>query len=326
MKALLCRNFGPPENLALVDLPEPVPASGEIVVRIEAVALNYFDLLIIDNRYQTKPELPFSPGGEFAGIVERVGENVAELQPGQRVFGYSGYGACRQKIAIPADQVAPMPDRLSFAKAAGLCITYGTAMHGLSDRGQLKAGETLAVLGASGGAGLAAVEVGRKLGATVIACASSAEKLSLASAHGATLLFDYGDGDLKHGLKMLTGGRGVDVIYDPVGGSLAEPAVRSMAWGGRYLVVGFAGGDIPRIPLNLLLLKSCDMRGVFWGEFTRREPQRHRDNMATLAHWAANGQIAAHVGATFPLARTPEALRAIADRKAAGKLVIEPWA
>ena len=326
MKALLCQNFGPPESLALVDLPDPFPAPGEVVIRIEAVALNYFDLLIIDNRYQTRPDLPFSPGGEFAGIVEQVADDVAEFRPGQRVFGYSGYGACRQKIAIPAHQVAAMPERLSFAKAAGLCITYGTAMHGLSDRGGLAAGETLAVLGASGGAGLAAVEIGRKLGATIIACASSGEKLSLAAAHGATLLFDYGSGDLKTGLKALTKGRGVDVIYDPVGGSLAEPAVRAMAWGGRYLVVGFAGGEIPRIPLNLLLLKSCDLRGVFWGEFTRREPRRHRENMALLARWAADGDIAAHVGATFPLERTSEALRAIAERRAAGKLVIEPWA
>lgn len=326
MEALLCRNFGPPENLALVELPDPVPAAGEVLVRVEAVALNHFDLLIIDNRYQTKPDLPFSPGGEFAGIVDQVGAGVTAVKPGQRVFGYCGYGACRQKIVIPAEWVAPMPDRLSFAKAAGLCITYGTAMHGLSDRGGLVPGETLAVLGASGGAGLAAVEIGRKLGATVIACASSAEKLSLASAHGATLLFDYDSGDLKTGLKALTKGRGVDVVYDPVGGKLAEPAIRAMAWGGRYLVIGFAGGEIPRIPLNLLLLKSCDLRGVFWGEFTRREPQRHRENMTQLARWAADGDIAAHVGATFPLARASEALRAIADRRAAGKLVIEPWA
>lgn len=326
MKALLCQSFGPPENLALVDLPDPEPSPGEIVVKVEAAALNYFDLLIIANRYQTKPDLPFSPGGEFAGTVEKVAGDVKHLQPGQRVFGYSGYGACRQKIAIPADQVAVMPDRLSFAKASGLCITYGTAMHGLHDRGQLRKGETLAVLGASGGAGLAAVEIGRKLGATVIACASSEEKLSLASAHGADLLLDYGSSDLKAGLKALTNGRGVDVLYDPVGGDLAEPAVRSLAWGGRYLVVGFAGGDIPRIPLNLLLLKGCDLRGVFWGEFTRREPERHRENMTRLARWAADGDIAAHVGATFPLVRTHEALRAIADRRAAGKLVIEPWA
>jgi len=322
MKALLCEHLGPAEELVIRDLPEPMPGPGEVVIAVKAAALNFFDTLIIRGRYQTKPAFPFSPSAECAGTIAAIGEGVTGWQVGERVAAWLGFGAAREKVAVPAETLVRVPERLDDAQAASLFVTYGTAMHGLIQRAHLKAGETLAILGASGGAGLAAVEIGALLGAHVIACASSPDKLALAREHGAQEEVDYGLNDIRAALKKLTGGRGVDVLYDTVGGELAEPALRSMAWEGRYLVVGFAGGEIPKIPLNLLLLKGCDLRGVFWGEFVAREPAAHRRNMERLLEWAAGGHIRAHVHATFPLERWTEAYALIGDRKAKGKIVL----
>lgn len=322
MKALLCHRHGPAEDLKLEELPDPSPGPGEVVVAVTAAALNFFDTLIIRGRYQTRPAFPFSPCAECAGTVAALGEGVTGWRIGERVAAWLGYGAARGKVLVPAEALVRVPDRLDDAQAAGLFVTYGTAMHGLIQRAQLKAGETLAILGASGGAGLAAVEIGALLGGHVIACASSGEKLALAREHGAQEGIDYAAEDLRAGLKRLTEGRGVDVLYDPVGGELAEVALRSMAWGGRYLVVGFAGGEIPKIPLNLLLLKGCDLRGVFWGDFVKREPAAHRRNMERLLDWAAGGHIRAHVHARIPLERWTEAYALIGERRARGKVVL----
>ena len=281
MKALLCEALGPAETLVIRDLPEPEPGPGEIAIRVRAAALNFFDTLVIQGRYQVKPPLPFSPSAECAGVVSAVGDGVTDWRVGERVAAWLGYGAARETVVVPTQAAIRIPDKLSDHQAAGLFVTYGTAMHGLIQRGAIQPGETLAILGAAGGAGLAAVEIGALLGARVIACASSPEKLALAREHGAADGIDYAADDLRAGLRRLVP-NGLDALYDTVGGELAEPALRSMGWGGRYLVVGFAGGEIPRIPLNLLLLKGCDLRGVFWGDFVRRDPAGHRANMERL--------------------------------------------
>ncbi|WP_186419863.1 NADPH:quinone oxidoreductase family protein [Bosea sp. CS1GBMeth4] len=323
MKALLCEALGPAETLVIRDLPEPEPGPGEIAIRVTAAALNFFDTLVIEGRYQVKPPLPFSPSAECAGVVCALGQGVTGWRVGERVAAWLGHGAAREIVVVPSEAAIRIPDRLDDRQAAGLFVTYGTAMHGLIQRGGVGPGETLAILGAAGGAGLAAVEIGALLGARVIACASSPEKLALARAHGAQEALDYAADDLRAGLRRLAPD-GLDALYDTVGGALAEPALRSMGWGGRYLVVGFAGGEIPRIPLNLLLLKGCDLRGVFWGDFVRRDPAGHRANMERLLAWAAAGRIRAHVHAAFPLERAAEALALIAGRKAQGKVVLVP--
>ena len=324
MKALLCEHHGPAEELVIRELPEPSPGPGEVVVAVTAAALNFFDTLIIRGRYQEKPAFPFSPSAECAGTITAIGDDVTGWEIGERVAAWVGHGAAREKVVVPAEALIRVPDRLDDAQAASLFVTYGTAMHGLIQRARLKAGERLAILGASGGAGLAAVEIGALLGAHVIACASSPDKLALAREHGAQEEVDYSAQDVRAALRKLTDGRGVDVLYDTVGGELAEPALRSMAWEGRYLVVGFAGGEIPKIPLNLLLLKGCDLRGVYWGEFVRREPAAHRRNMERLLDWAAGSHIRAHIHASFPLERWTEAYALIGDRKAKGKIVLTP--
>lgn len=323
MKALLCEALGPAETLVIRDLPEPEPGPGEIAIRVTAAALNFFDTLVIQGRYQVKPPLPFSPSAECAGVVSALGQGVTGWRVGERVAAWLGHGAAREVVVVPSEAAIRIPDRLDDRQAAGLFVTYGTALHGLIQRGGVKPGETLAVLGAAGGAGLAAVEIGALLGARVIACASSPEKLALAREHGAQEGLDYAADDLRTGLRRLAPD-GLDALYDTVGGALAEPALRAIGWGGRYLVVGFAGGEIPRIPLNLLLLKGCDLRGVFWGEFVRRDPTGHRGNMERLLAWAAAGRIRAHVHAAFPLERAAEALALIAGRKAQGKVVLTP--
>jgi NADPH2:quinone reductase len=324
MKALLCVRHGPPEEMEIQEIAEPTAGRGEVVVAVAAAALNFFDTLVIAGRYQVKPPFPFSPAAEFAGTVTAVGEGVTRFKPGERVAGYMGFGAARAKVAAPEAQLMHVPDGFPLEKAAGLFVTYGTTIHALKDRARLKAGETLAVLGATGGAGLAALELGRAMGARVIACASSADKLEFARAHGAADAIDYAKEDLKERLRALTGGKGVDVIYDPVGGPYAEAALRSIAWQGRFLVVGFAAGEIPKIPLNLLLLKGCDVLGVFWGEFIRRAPETQRANMAEVLALARDGKISAHVDAVYPLERWSEAFHAIAGRKVKGKVVLKP--
>ena len=324
MKALLCTRYGTPDDLTLADIPDPTPGPGEAVVRIEAAALNFFDTLIIANKYQTKPPLPFSPAAEFAGTVESLGADVAEISVGDRVVACSGYGAARERIAISANKLIKIPDHLDADRAAGICVTYGTTLHALKDRAQLKAGETLAVLGASGGTGLAAVELGKLMRARVIACASSAEKIAFARKHGADDGIDYSTEDLKDALRRVTEGRGVDVIYDPVGGAYAELALRAIAWRGRFLVVGFAAGEIPKLPLNLVLLKGCDVLGVFWGSWIERDPAGHRANTEQLLAWCAEGKLSSHVHAVYPLADGPAALKAIAGRKVMGKVILKP--
>jgi len=324
MKALLCTHPGTSDDLIMGDVPEPVAGPGQAVVRVDAAALNFFDLLIIAGKYQFKPEYPFSPGAEFAGRFESAGPGVTGFAAGDRVIGYSGWGAAREKLAVAADKLIKMPAGLDPDRAAGLIVTYGTSYYALKDRAGLKRGETLAVLGASGGTGLAAVELGKLMGARVIACASSDDKLAFAKAHGADEGVNYASGDLRDGLKKLGGDHGIDVIYDPIGDKYAEPALRSLAWYGRYLVVGFAAGQIPKLPLNLVLLKSCDVRGVFWGSWATREPQAHRANTADLVRWCAEGKLSAHVHAAYPLAQAAQALKDIAGRKVMGKVVLKP--
>lgn len=322
MKAAIVTRLDGPEAIEIRDLPVPEPGPGEVIVRVEACALNFLDTLITRGRYQVKPELPFSPSAEMAGRIEALGAGVRGLSAGQRVCGYLGHGAARELVAVAAAQVVPIPDAVDAETAAGLNVTYGTALYGLNDRAEVKAGETVAVLGASGGAGLAAVEVAKLMGAKVIAAASSREKLETARAAGADELINYAEGDLKDALRKASGGNGVDVVYDCVGGPYAEPAVRALAWGGRFLVIGFAAGNIPAIPLNLLLLKSCDLRGVFWGAWVKRDPSKHRANMGRLLDAIAAGKIKPHVGEVLPLERIGEGVRLLDQRKATGKVVI----
>jgi len=324
MKALLCTRLGTPDDLEIKDIPDPVAGPGEAVVRVKAASLNFFDTLIIAGKYQYKPAPPFSPAAEFAGTVESVGDGVTSFKAGDRVIGYMTYGAAREKVAISTERLVKMPDGLDFDRAAGVCITYGTTYHALKDRGAIKAGETLAVLGASGGVGLAAIELGKLMGARVIACASSDEKIAFARKHGADEGINYASEDLKDALRRLTDSRGADVIYDPVGGPYSEPALRSIAWQGRFLVVGFAAGDIPKLPLNLVLLKGCSVVGVFWGSFIERDPQGHRANTVQLLEWCAQGKLSSHVHAVYPLADAPKALKAIAARQVMGKVILRP--
>ena len=324
MKALLCTRPGKPEDLTVADLPDPEASPGEAVVRVESAALNFFDLLIIAGKYQYKPAHPFSPGAEFAGVVESLGAGVTGFAPGDRVIGYSGWGAARQKLAIAAQRLVKMPAGLDADRGCGLIVTYGTSYYALKNRGGLKRGETLAVLGAAGGTGLAAVELGKLIGARVIACASSDDKLGFARQHGADDGVNYATADLREALKSLGGEHGIDVVYDPIGDRYAEPALRSLAWLGRYLVVGFAAGEIPKLPLNLVLLKGCDVRGVFWGSWTERDPDGHRANNADLLRWCAEGKLSAHVHAAYPLADAARALKDIAGRKVMGKVVLKP--
>ena len=324
MKAVLCTHPGGPDELEIRDLPDPVAGAGEAVVRVRAAALNFFDTLIIAGKYQTKPAFPFSPAAEFAGEVESVGAGVTAVTPGDRVAANIGYGAARQKVAVAADRLVKLPDDLDFERAAGLIVTYGTTLYALKDRAQLRTGETLAVLGAAGGVGLAAIELGKLMGARVIACASSADKLAFARQHGADATVNYADEDLKEALRRTTDGKGPDVIYDPVGGAYTEAALRAIAWGGRFLVVGFAAGAIPKLPLNLVLLKNCDMRGVHWGAWIERDRAGHRANLAEILQWCAQGKLSAHIHEVYPLDDVAQALRALADRKAMGKIVLKP--
>lgn len=324
MRAVLCREFGPPSSLALEEIAEPQPGPGEVRLRVRAAGLNFYDTLIIRDRYQYKPPMPFSPGGELSGEVEALGDGVTGLRLGDRVIAYTKWNAAREMTVVPAAATIPIPEGVGFIEAAGVMVTYGTTMHALRDRADLKPGETLAILGASGGVGQAAIEIGRLMGARVVACASSEEKLAFCRAMGADETVDYDQEDLKQRLKDLTGGRGVDVVYDAVGDRYTEPAVRALAWRGRLLVVGFAAGEIPKIPLNLLLLKGCDLRGVFWGESIDREPAAHAANMAQVLAWMAEGRLKPHIHATYPLADTAKALDEIAGRRVKGKVIVVP--
>jgi len=324
MRALLCKQYGPPETLIVEELPDLVPGEGQVVIDVHAAGVNFPDSLIIEGRYQFKPPLPFAPGGECAGIVRAVGTGVKNARVGDRVIAFTVYGAFASQVAIDAARLVPMPPGLDFPTGAAFVMTYATSYHGLVDRGALQPGETLLVLGASGGVGLAAVEIGKVVGARVIAAASSAAKLAICREHGADELIDYSSEDLRERLKALTGGRGVDVVYDPVGGIYTEPALRSCAWRGRHLIVGFTNGEIPRIAANLPLLKGCAIVGVFLGDYLHREPARAAADLGTLFKWLGAGKLRPHIAGRYPLARGGEAIRALMERRVSGKLVILP--
>lgn len=323
MKALQCVEHGPPEKLVMNDVPLPEPGKGQVRVKVHAVGINFPDVLIIQNLYQFKPALPFSPGGEAAGVVDAVGEGVQGIKVGDRVITMIGNGALAEYLIANERQVVPMAGDMPFDVAAGFTMTYGTSHHALKQRARLQPGETLLVLGAAGGVGLAAVELGKVMGARVIAAASTDEKLALTREFGADETVNYSADGWRDRIKELTGGKGVDVVYDPVGDKYAEPAFRSIAWNGRYLVVGFAGGQIPSLPLNLPLIKGASLVGVFWGAFTAAEPALHRENMAEQLRWYGEGKLKPHVSKHFPLGEGAAAIRWVMDRKATGKVIVE---
>ncbi|MFN3512532.1 MAG: NADPH:quinone oxidoreductase family protein [Phenylobacterium sp.] len=330
MKALLSKVVGGPETLVLEDVASPEAKPGFAVVEVKAVGVNFPDVLIIEDKYQFKPARPFSPGGEVSGVVKAVGEGVTNVKPGDRVLGNTGWGGMAQEIAMEAGRLTVIPDAMPFDEAAAFIMTYGTSYHALKDRADLKPGQTLLVLGAAGGVGLAAVELGKVMGARVIAACSSQEKVDLAKAHGADEGVVYGRGPFdRDGQKQLAelfkqacGPNGADAIYDAVGGDYAEPALRSIAWEGRYLVVGFAAGDIPKIPLNLALLKGCEIVGVFWGAWVGKNPGRHAESVQELLKFYEAGKIKPHVSERFPLDKAADAIRHLASRQAMGKVVV----
>ena len=324
MKAAMCVEWGPPERLLIGDMPKPEPKAGEIRIKVAAAGVNYPDALIVQKKYQLQPPLPFVPGTEVAGTIDAVGEGVSALKPGDRVVAMTGLGGFAEYVCVAAANAAALPPGISDEVAAAFTLTYATSHHALFDRGSLKAGETLLVLGAAGGVGLAAIELGKAAGARVLAAASTDEKLAVCHAHGADALINYSIVDLREAIKTLTDGKGADVIYDPVGGAYTEAALRAIAWRGRLLVVGFANGEIPKIAANLLLLKGASAIGVFWGEFARREPKANQIMMAQLAGWLAQGKLKPHVSQVLPIERTAEALRSLLERRVVGKLVITP--
>ncbi|HET6328874.1 MAG TPA: NADPH:quinone oxidoreductase family protein [Planctomycetaceae bacterium] len=322
MKAVVCRAFGPPESLRLEDVPDPQPGDEQILIDVHAAGLNFPDVLQIAGKYQFQPPFPFTPGAEVAGVVAAVGSKVTGFRPGDRVMGMPGIGGMAERALVTTDSINPMPVGMDFATASGFELAYGTSYHALKQRGQLRAGETLLVLGASGGVGLAAVEIGKAFGARVIAAAGSDEKLEIAKSHGADLLINYGQASLKDKVKELTGGKGADVIYDPVGGDLFDQATRSINWNGRLLIVGFASGTIPKFPVNLALLKGSSIVGVFWGDFKRREPEAYRQNCHELRELFVQGKLKPLVSQEFPLAEYAKALNLFVQRQAVGKVVL----
>ncbi len=322
MRAVLCKELGPPEKLVVEEIPSPEVKAGQVLVKVGACGVNFPDTLIIEGKYQNKPDLPFSPGGEIAGEVIAVADDVKTVAVGDRVIAMCGWGGFAEEIAIDADRVIPIPDEMDYVTASAFILTYGTSYHALKQRAKIQPGETLLVLGAAGGVGLAAVELGKAMGAKVIAAASTAEKLAIAKDHGADELINYTEQDLKDAIKELTGGKGVDVVYDPVGADLFEPAVRATGWNGRVLVVGFAGGYIPKLPVNLTLLKGCSVVGVFWGTFTRKQPEDSAQNNKELLEMFLSGKVKPHVSETFPLEKAGDALNVLANRQAKGKVVV----
>jgi NADPH2:quinone reductase len=324
MKAVICKAWGLPDSLVVGDLPDPVAGPGQVVLDVKAAGVNFPDLLIIQGKYQFKPALPFTPGSELAGVVSAVGPGVERITPGDRMIAFTAQGAFAEKIALPAEALMPMPPGMAFDTAAAITLTYGTSHHAVVDRAALKEGETMLVLGAGGGVGLAAIEIGKALGARVIAAASRVEKLAVCRAHGADATINYSRDELREAIKAATGGKGPDVIYDPVGGIYTEPAFRAIGWRGRYLVVGFANGEIPKLPLNLMLLKGASLVGVFWGEFAKREPKANLAAMRQLLGWLGEGKIRPLISKRYALADAHQALNDMAARKVTGKVVIVP--
>jgi len=324
MKAIVCRELGSVDALEYADIEAPAPGPDQVRVRVRAAGVNFPDNLIIEGKYQERPELPFVPGMELVGVVESCGSEVTGLEVGQRIVAACGTGAFAEQALVTASEAVRVPDGVSDTDAAGLLVVYGTSIHALRQRAQLAAGETLLVLGAAGGVGLSAVQLGKVMGARVIAAASTQEKLQVARAHGADELLDYGDGELKDKVKALTGGRGADVIYDPVGGDLFDQSTRCINFNGRLLVIGFASGRIPQFPVNLSLVKGFSVVGVFWGRFARKEqPALHRENMALLFDWLLAGRFTPQIDSVFPLHETGLALKRISDRKATGKVIVQ---
>ncbi|MES2016419.1 MAG: NADPH:quinone oxidoreductase family protein [Pseudomonadota bacterium] len=324
MKAVVCKAWGLPDTLVVESVPDPLPGPGQVALDIKAAGVNFPDVLIIQGKYQSKPELPFTPGSELSGVVRAVGDGVSGYKVGDKVIAFTAHGAFAQQIVVPAHALMPMPPGMDFDTAAAITLTYGTSHHAVVDRAALKAGETMLVLGAAGGVGLAAIEIGKALGARVIACASTDEKLAVCVAHGADATINYSKEDLREAIKAATDGKGPDVIYDPVGGIYTEPAFRSIGWRGRYLVVGFANGEIPKLPLNLTLLKGASLMGVFWGEFAKREPKANMASMRELMGWLAEGKIKPLISGRYKLEETAQALNDMAARKVTGKIVILP--
>jgi NADPH:quinone reductase len=323
MKAILCKAYGPPEALVLEETNSPQADSKQVVIDIKVCGVSFPDTLLISGKYQFKPPMPFAPGGEVAGIVKEVGAGVTQFRVGDRVVAFTGWGGFAEEIAADVSRVVALPDGIDYATGAAFSMTYATSYYALRERGRLKAGEKLLVLGASGGVGLASIEIGKAMGAHVIAAASSEEKLAVCRQHGADEVINYTTEDLKERVKAITGGNGIDVIFDPVGGAYAEPALRGMAWGGRYLVIGFAAGDIPRIPLNLVLLKGCEIVGVFWGTFATRETERNRAYMQEMFSLVATGKLRPLISTTYPLSRAADALSDMLERKVTGKVVLQ---
>ena len=325
MRALLCEAHGPPENLVLRDVPTPSPGPKQVVVDVRACSVNFPDTLIIRDLYQFKPDLPFSPGSDIAGVVSAVGEDVQHIGIGDEVFGMVNWGGFAEQVVAPASQVFPKPPNMDFETASAFMMVYATSYHALKDRADLQQGESLLVLGAAGGVGLTAVELGAKMGAHVIAAASTQQKRELCLAYGASDVIDYSDpATLKDAVKSLTNGSGVDVVYDPVGGPYSEPALRATAWKGRFLVVGFAAGDIPKIPLNLALLKGCQICGVFWGRFAAEEAAKNMANSMQLVQWLREGELKPHIDRVYSLEQAPAALRDMMERRVLGKVVVRP--
>jgi NADPH:quinone reductase len=322
MKAVICREFGPRADLRIEDVAAPVAGEGQVAIRVEACGINFFDGLMVEGKYQTRPDRPFTPGSEVAGVVTAVGPGVTAIRPGMRVLAFAGVGGYAQQVVTDAWRVFSIPDAMSYVQAAGFLITHATSHHALKDRAQIKPGETLLVLGAAGGVGLTAVELGKQMGARVIAAASSDEKLELCRARGTDETINYAREDLRQRVKDLTGGKGVDVVYDPVGGALTEMAVRSLALYGRLLVIGFAAGDIPKIALNLLLLKQSALIGVFWGAYARAAPEKNAANVAELMDWFARGKLKPHHCVQYPIERFAEALDVVMERAAKGKVIL----
>ncbi len=324
MKAVLCKEYGLPGSLVLEEVASLKPSAGQVVVSVKACGVNFPDTLIIQGKYQFKPEMPFSPGGEVAGVVKEIGEGVTRVKPGDRVIAFNTWGGFAEEMVVDADRTIPMPAGMEFIPASAFVLTYGTSYHALKDRADIKAGETLLVLGAAGGVGLAAIQLGKAMGARVIAAASSDAKLKVCRDNGADELINYGSEDLRVRVKAITAGKGVDVVYDPVGGPYSELALRDMAWKGRFLVVGFAAGDIPKVPLNLTLLKGCSIVGVFWGSFTKNEPEHNRENNWELMAMYAAGKIKPHIHAVYPLEKAAEALNEVLNKRVTGKVVLTP--
>ncbi len=326
MQALMCESFGPPEGLVLREVAVPQPGEGEVLIRVHSAGLNFPDTLIIQDKYQIKAPLPFAPGGELAGVVEAVGPGVTRLRAGDRVAALTHWGGFAGYAIAQAERTTVVPDTMDLDTASAFTLVYGTAHYALKQRGALQPGETVLILGASGGVGLAAIEIAKAIGARVIAGASTPEKLAIAKAQGADELVNYAEEDLKAAVKALTGGKGVDVVYDPVGDKLADPAFRTIGWGGRYLVIGFAGGQIPAIPLNLPLVKGAAIIGVFWGDFVARDPAGHQANMAELYALHAAGKLQPLISARYPLAQGGAAIRDMMDRKVMGKVIVSSGA